>query len=277
MRCPYCVSEIDDQALACPHCARDLYLFKPLIEKISQLEKTVAGQAEAAAANSETRIAALEKQLADLKAQTAGAVPVPVEVVSAQNGKRAPGYPGALVQALIPVLILLVLAHWVMLFAYDMKPLYLRIATILIPMPFGFLLAFHHRGRLWASAAAGFALAFAAVFAMLAVTASIDKVPILPQNARDFRETLEYIASIGLAFTTGAMVGEFMPALREGRSQPHRAVLLLTRAFVPDEEGTLGIEKAARKIDKLVKTVTPAVTGAASIYAGIKAFLGDPG
>jgi hypothetical protein len=30
MRCPYCISEIDDAALACPHCARDLYLFKPL-------------------------------------------------------------------------------------------------------------------------------------------------------------------------------------------------------------------------------------------------------
>jgi len=76
MRCPYCVSEIADEALACPRCARDLYLFKPLLEKLAQLEKTVAEQAKAAAANSETRIAALEKELAELKAQTAGAVPV---------------------------------------------------------------------------------------------------------------------------------------------------------------------------------------------------------
>ena len=38
MRCPYCVSEIDDQALACPCCAHDLYLFKSLLEKIGQLE-----------------------------------------------------------------------------------------------------------------------------------------------------------------------------------------------------------------------------------------------
>lgn len=275
MRCPYCVSEIDDQALACPRCARDLYLFKPLLEKISQLEKTVAEQAKAVAASAEARIVALEKELANLKAQRAEAIPVEVEVVS--PAQRAPGYAGALLQALLPVLILLVAAHWLMLFVFDARPLYLRITTMLIPLPFGYLLASHQGGRLWTSAAAGFATAIVAVFGMLVVTASIDKVPILPQEAREFRETLEYIASIGLAFTTGVMLGEFMPAFREKGSRPHRVVLLLSRAFVPDEEGTLGIEKAAKKLDKLVKAATPAATGAASIYAGIKAFLGDLG
>ena len=48
MRCPYRVSEIADEALTCPRCARDLYLFKPLLEKIGQLEKAVAEPAKAA-------------------------------------------------------------------------------------------------------------------------------------------------------------------------------------------------------------------------------------
>ena len=277
MRCPYCVSEIADEALACPRCARDLYLFKPLLEKLAQLEKTVAEQAKAAAANSETRIAALEKELAELKAQTAGAVPVEVELRSTEPGTPAPGYPGALLQALLPALVLLVAAHWVMLFVYDVKPLYLRVATILLPMPFGFLLAMHHPGRLWPSAAAGFATAFVAVLSMLTVTAMIDKVPILPQDARDFRETMEYVASIGLAFMTGFMAGEFLPAFRGGSTKPNRVILLVSRAFAPDEEGKLGVEKVAKKVDKLIKAATPAATGAASIYAGIKTFLGDMG
>lgn len=280
MRCPYCVSEIADEALACPRCARDLYLFKPLLERIGQLEQTFAEQAKAAAANAEERIAALEKELAELKARQANAIPVEVVVpadATPQTAQVSSGYLGALAQALVPTLILLVAAHGVLLFVYDVKPLYLRIATIVLPMPFGFLLAMHHPGRLAASAAAGFGMAFLAVWSMLVVTGNIDKVPVLPQDARDIRETLEYVASIGLAFVTGLLGGEFVPAFREKGSPPHRVILLMSRAFVPDEEGKLGLEKAAKKIDKLVKAATPAATGAASIYAGIKAFLGDLG
>ena len=277
MRCPYCVSEIADEALACPRCARDLYLFKPLLEKLAQLEKTLAEQSKTAAANAETRIAALEKELAELKAKHAGAIPVELEVRATGTGTPVPGYLSALLQALLPALLLLVAAHAVMLFMYDVKPLYLRIATILIPMPFGLLLAMHHPGRLWSSAAAGFAAAFVAVLAMLSVTAMIDKVPVLPQDAREVRETMEYVASIGLAFMSGILLGEFLPAFRQQGSPPHRVMLLVARAVTPDEEGKLGIEKVAKKIDKLVKAATPAVTGAASIYTGIKAFFGDLG
>jgi hypothetical protein len=279
MRCPYCVSEIADEALACPRCARDLYLFKPLLEKIGQLEKTVAEQAAAIAATSETRLAALEQELADLKARTAGAIPVEIEVQApaASAPGATTGYVGALFQALLPALVLLVVAHWVMLFVYDVKPLYLRIATILIPMPFGLLLAMHHPGRLWKSTAAGFVAAFLAVLGMLTVTAVIDKVPIVPQDLRDFRETLEYVASIGLSFTTGIMLGEFLPSFQEKGSHPHRVMLLVARAVTPDEDGKLGIEKVAKKIDKLVKAATPVATGGASIYAGVKVFLGHLG
>jgi hypothetical protein len=273
MRCPYCVSEVADEALACPHCTRDLYLLKPLLEKLAKLEKTVAEQSEAVAVNAETRVAALEKELADLKAKHGDAIPVKPELRSNESGTTVPGYVGAFAEALLPALVLVVVAHWLLLFMYDVKPLYLRIATILIPMPFGFLLAVRHPGRLWMSIAAGFGTAIVAVIAMLTVTATIDKVPILPQDARDIRETIEYIASIGLAFTTGIMLGEFLPTFREKGSRPHRAMLFFARAVLPDEEGTLGIEKAAKKIEKLVKAATPAATGAASIYAGTKVFM----
>ena len=278
MRCPYCVSEIADEALACPRCTRDLYLFKPLLEKISQLEKTVAEQAKAAAGNSEARIAALEQELAALRAERAAAVPVAAEEpLPEAPAAGSPGYAAALAQSLIPALLLLVLAHGLMLFVYDVKPLYLRVATILIPVPFGFLLAARFPNEFRKSALAAAALAFAGVLAMLTVTAVIDKVPLLPQDLRDWRETLEYVLSIALAFVTGLLLGEYHARRRLAELRTNRMVLLLARAFVPNEEGKLGIEKAVKKLTKLQEAVMPAATGAASVYAGIKAFLGDLG
>jgi len=267
MRCPYCISEIDDAALACPHCARDLYLFKPLLEKINQLEKAVA-------AGAETRIAALEAEVAAFKQATADSVPVQAVVESGEVEGSGPDYALMLLKTLLPAFALLVAAHGVLLFVFDVKPLILRVATLLIPMPFGFLLASHFAGRFWKSAGAGFVVALAAVWAMLAVTATIDKVPVLPQDGRDLRETAEYVLGIGLAFAAGAMVGEFLPAFKEKGSPPRRVMLLVARAVTPDEDGKLGIEKAAKKIDKLMKVVAPAATGAASLYAGIKSYLG---
>jgi len=265
MRCPYCISEIDDAALACPHCARDLYLFKPLLEKIHRLETAVAASAEA-------RIAALEAEVAALK-QAAAAAPVQPDAESREAGGSGPGYGRMLFKALLPVFALLVAAHVLLLFVFDVKPIILRIATLLIPMPFGFLLASHCAGRFWKSTGAGFVVALAAVWAMLAVTATIDQVPVLPQDGRELRETAEYVLGIGLAFAAGAMAGAFLPAFRQKGSPPHRVVLMVARAMTPDDEGKLGIEKAARQVDKLMKAAAPAATAAAAVYAGIKSLI----
>jgi len=39
MKCPYCLSEVDSEAYVCKTCSKDLYLFKPLMEKVSSLEE----------------------------------------------------------------------------------------------------------------------------------------------------------------------------------------------------------------------------------------------
>lgn len=277
MRCPYCVSEVDDAALACPRCTRDLYLFRPLLEKLGQLEKAVAEQAKGIAAGAEARIAALEAELAAMKAERAQAIPVEVSVQPAHPEASAPHYLFGVLQALVPVLALLLVAHGVLLFVYDVKPLYLRVATLLIPMPFGFLLAMRHPTRLWTSGGAGFVAAVGAVLGMLVITASIDKVPVLPQDLRDWRETLEYVAGIGLAFFTGLLVGQVYAAFKLKKVQPGKVVLLIAKAVTPNEDGEFGIERAAKRLDKVVKAATPVATGATSLYVGLKAFLGTLG
>lgn len=285
MRCPYCVSEIADEALVCPRCTRDLYLFKPLLEKIGQLERALA-EPPRLPADAEQRIAALEAELAALKAGPAPTLPAAVaaEVSAEVRAELAPpptgtppGYWAAVAQSLLPAVLLLLFAHWLMLFVYDVKPLYLRVATILLPVPFGFLLASRFPDEFRKSVFAAAVLAVAGVLSMLGVTAAIDKVPLLPQDMRDLRETLEYVVSIALAFVTGLLLGAYHARRKLAELRTNRVVLLLARAFVPNEEGKLGIEKAVKKLTKLQEAVTPAATGAAAVYAGIKAFLGQLG
>ena len=38
MHCPYCLSEVDEAASVCKTCTRDIYLFKPMMAKLADLE-----------------------------------------------------------------------------------------------------------------------------------------------------------------------------------------------------------------------------------------------
>jgi hypothetical protein len=285
MRCPYCASEVPQAAIVCPHCTRDFYLFKPLLERVAQLEARLSEQAQTAALPYESRIAALERELAELKeAQTATAALSRSGVdgtLSRSGGTpllRASGsrsYWASLALALGPAIALLVAAHVVLLFVYDVRPVYLRVASMLIPIPFGFALLVWHPNRFRGSAIGGFVMAAIAVWLMLVTTALVDDVPVVPQTVRDVREVLEYMASIGLAFLTGLLLGKLRYRRLAARSDPGRLVVFLAELFTTDKEGELGVLRLASRIQKMIATLTPIGTGVASVYAGIKALFGD--
>ena len=290
MRCPYCASEVPQAAIVCPHCTRDFYLFKPLLERVEQLETRLVEQAQAGMATHEARIAALESELAALKTAqpgaAGGAVPVAaaVQALASRTG-AAPLSPVAgtkrywvsSVLALSPALALLVVAHIVLLFVYDVKPLYLRIASILIPIPFGFALLVWHPRRFRISAIGGFAMGVAAVWLMLVTTAYVDKVPVMPQSARDVQEVLEYMASIGLAFLTGLLLGKLRYRRLHLAPEPNRLIVFLAELFTTDKASELGVVQLAGRIQKTVSAFAPIGAGAASIYAGVKALIGHGG
>lgn len=287
MRCPYCTSELPQAAIVCPHCARDFYLFKPLLERLEQLEARQAQQTEASAY--EARIAALERELEAMKAAERATpdVAAPVGTIQGTAGSRRGASPTpleatkrywvSLLLALGPAVALLVAAHVVLLFVYDVKPLYLRIASMLIPIPFGFALVVWHPQRFRVSAVSGFGMAALAVGLMLATTGYLDNVPVLPQSVRDVREVLEYLASIGLAFLTGLLLGKLRYRRLQVKAEPNRLALFLAELFTTDKDGELVVLRLAGRIQKAVSTLTPIGTGLASIYAGIKALIGDPG
>lgn len=269
-RCPYCTASVSAQAMVCQTCRRDFYLFKPLQARIEALESSLA-EAQAVALADQQRIAELQARLEWSAAHSGlGAPDVPAT--------QARSYWVSLLLTLLPTLLLLVAAHAVLLFVYDLKPLYLRIASMLIPLPFGFALLLWHPRRMLRSALCGFVMAALAVLAMLQVTAMIDKVPLLPQDLRELREVLEYVLSIGLAFFTGLLLGRLrlqqLQRLQPGRA-PGRLMLLVAQMFTTNDKGELGLLQAVSRVQKLHAQIAPLAAGAASVYAGVKAVIGD--
>ena len=278
MQCPYCISEISERALACPQCTRDLYLFKPLLEGKAALEKLVASQ-DARIIGLEARIGELEQRPLAADARYAGAISIDI-VESAPEPEPEPANARHMLASCAVVLgvslVLLLLTHWVMLFIYDAKPLYLRLATLALPIPFGMMLVWRHPRKLVWSAAAAILLGITAVLGMLAVTSAIDKVALLPQTVRDWREAFEYAVGMGLAFFTGSLIAHANHAARVLRERkPPKVMVVVAKAFKTDEKGEMAIEQLAKRIQKLVNTATPAISGATAFYAGIKGFLGE--
>lgn len=256
MKCPYCVSEISDDALACPNCTRDLYLFKPLLAKIEALEATVTG---------------LEERLKGADPPQA-AVAVEPEPELGPDELRLQG-----ILFWTAPLLLLLIAHALITVVYDINTLYLRVVSLLIPLPFGLMLMRNgpRRVGLWLFAA--FAMAMLAVLGMSTLTASIDHVAILPQERREWREFVEYAASIGFSFVTGMVLGRM---LWQQRQMERRALLAselalkLAKLVATGQQSAEKIGSTVKKINDLRTTITLAATSATSIYMGLKGFMG---
>jgi len=125
---------------------------------------------------------------------------------------------------------------------------------------------------------------FAGLFSvggMLAVVALVDNVPLLPQSLRDWRETLEYVASIALATVTGSVIAilvrRMLPRTLDSTRAPSPAAITIART-VGRHVGTQALRHRAQKIQDNFGTIATAAAalaaGAGSIYTGVRALLG---
>lgn len=274
MHCPYCTSDINDVALVCPVCTRDLYLFKPLLQRIAEVEKQIRASNDGRTLELESRVAALESAFARLR----GGLPEGTTFGSwSASAAIAAARRNSLASALIAYAMLvtsLLLAHALIVVVYDLNPVLLRIASLLIPLPFGFALYIRNPGRGSALTIIAAAAACGAVIGMSAVTALVDNISVLPRDLRELREFIEYAASISFSFLTGVLLGKILYHRVHGAPAPSRMVVLIARLFAPEGSGELGLQEAITRFFRIVAAVAPVASAVLSIYTGIRAVIG---
>ncbi len=257
MNCPYCHSNISSRAQVCPQCTRDLWLIKPLQEEVLALQQKIA-ELElkwADGASSEPQNEPAEKT-------------IPIYSVSSAPANAWSNLTVAAVLSIAAALLL----HWLLLFVYDTNPLVLRLATILAPALISALALWFIKPNRLALVLTSLLAGTMAVAGMLIVTGLLDNVPIVPQNLRDWRETLEYVLAIALGFLTGALTASLRQHVqrRQARTPGKGFLNVLQR----DGHGRIHVDDITEALERWGTVVGPVVSGGMALYAGVKSLMG---
>ena len=262
MNCPYCLSEVSEEAHVCKTCSRDLYLFKPMMAKVADLEGKLA-----AVINTEfyeLRIAELEQQLEDQNEQ--------LEKISAFQWMS-----DIAIYLIIPLVLLLV-AHWLIAVVYDTKMIYLRIISMVLPLPFAYALFKKHSHKVLPWFVGVIFLAIASVIGMSWITSLVDHSPVWPQNLFEWKEVLEYSASIAFSFLTGMLLGGVAYAAKQRARRAGLVSSMMKVAALNFKDGGASLKNVhglMKTLQEYGGTVVALGTTAVSIYTGLKGIIGS--
>jgi hypothetical protein len=208
MKCPFCASNIEGKAVVCRSCRRDISFSKPIMEENARLGREVEKLNE--------EIEKLKRSIAEPRDALA-------------RVERASEL--LMIYLALPILALI---SWHVFFVIflDANLLWLRFATLLTAAGFGGLFESRRSPRWMTKFSFALAIAAFSVFGMSLIIYFLYAVPL----RSDLTESLEYAASIALAFFLGSLVVLIM-----------RSMHFLEQGKESDLAGSLG-EMLARHI-----------------------------
>jgi len=148
---------------------------------------------------------------------------LPIErVAQAPAGSGVLSWPSYWLAFFVVPIVLLLLAHYLITLTFDLNAAVLRLATLTIPLAFGFFLFRQVGHGPLVALLLGAGIGAVSVVGMLSLVALIDGVPIVPSVRRDWQEAMEYLAGIALAAVAGNLLARAVQAMtaRSAREQP---------------------------------------------------------
>ena len=269
--------------------SRDLSFLWPVIDRVRAVEikfttdDAAGGNRSGATPLLEARIKALEDEVAALKKSLRGGFAD--NDLSAQADEAPAVVPELLPQrwrrvavAAVAMTILLLIAHWLVVFVYDWPTLVLRSVSIAIPLPLAVWLTLRYRISPAMEILFGLVVGAIAVFGMAYITSIHEKTAFLPENMREWQETFEYIASIMFAHLTGVLVSSALQARSGVQNRAGEATLRLAQviAFVTGRAVANGpkLKKHAETVQNVISNLMPVASAIMAIVTGIKGILG---
>jgi len=261
MNCPYCLSEVSEEAYVCKTCRRDLYLFKPLMARVAELEKQISETPSLEV--HQLRIEGLEVLLEEQQQK--------------QVKRSLLTWVSDIALYLIVPLLMLLFAHWLIAVVYDTKMIYLRVISMVLPLPFAYALFKSHAHKLMPWFIGVIFLAISSVIGMSWITSLVDHSPVWPQSLPEWKEVLEYSASIAFSFLTGMLLGGVAYAAKQ-RARKTSLVNSMTKlATLNLGDGGASLQNVhglMKTLQEYGGTIVALGTTAVSIYTGLKGIIG---
>jgi hypothetical protein len=149
---------------------------------------------------------------------------------------------------------------------------------MILPIPFGYLLLKSYPHRIFPWFIGVVLLAISSVIGMSWLTSIVDNTPVLPQNTFEWREVIEYAASISFSFLTGMLLGHVHFKSRQNTNiQSQFNAYFKTRVQELGQSGVsiTSVHGLMKKAQEYGGTVVALGTTGLSIYTGLKGIVGS--